>query len=197
MESVDKLREWMKDPRFLITKKTEEDLLNMFDAIEEEFKEQEQAHKFAYSQVYEFANNLKGQLLDFDKMDEQQDAMAEHGWVKLPVDADGEVIHVGDDIDRGDAHGHVIALMLSNYPKKWGGDLHWSIQLEGEQAPTALDLTFHHHHETVEDILRGVVTLCYNTWKKESAFHFCDVEDMMDSGNIAEYAAKLRLAGDE
>ena len=78
--------------------------------------------------------------------------------VLLPVDADGEVIHVGDAMERGDAHGRVIALMLSNYPKKWGGGLHWGVQLEGEQAPTALDLTFHHYHApTVEDVLEELL----------------------------------------
>ena len=76
-------------------------------------------------------------------------------YVKLPVDADGEVIHVGDMMERGKARGHVIALMLSKYPKKWGGELHWGVQLEGEQAPTALDAFFKHYHElTVEDVLR-------------------------------------------
>lgn len=48
----------------------------------------------------------------------------------------------------------------------------------------------------VEDVLRGVVTLCHNTWKEESAFHFYGVDDVMESGNIADFAAKLRLAGD-
>lgn len=31
-----------------------------------------------------------------DRLRRDMDAMAEHGWVRLPVDADGEYIHVGD-----------------------------------------------------------------------------------------------------
>jgi len=63
---------------------------------------------------------------------------------------------------------------------------HWLKKNEGLFKP----------EPTVEDVLRGVVTLCHNTWKKGSAFEFYDVDDVMKSGNIAEYAAKLRLAGD-
>ena len=78
--------------------------------------------------------------------------------VLLPVDANGEIIHVGDMMEYGKVRGHVIALMLSNYPKKWGGGLHWGVQLEGEQAPTALDLMFHHYHApTVEDVLEELL----------------------------------------
>lgn len=88
--------------------------------------------------------------------------------VLLPVDADGEVIHVGDAMERGDAHGRVIALMLSNYPKKWGGGLHWSIQLEGEQAPTALDLTFHHYRpDTWESIIEDAIDAVDDCWAND------------------------------
>ena len=109
--------------------------------------------------------------------------------VLLPVDADGEIIHVGDMMERGEARGHVIALMLSEYPKKWGGGLHWSIQLEGEQAPTALDLTFHHHHApTVEDVLREFGRGWHEQMNGPETFDIADY--------VERYAAKLRLAGD-
>lgn len=113
--------------------------------------------------------------------------MAVYGWVRLPKDADGEYIHVGDVMERGNARGHVIALMLSEYPKKWGGGLHWGVQLEGEHAPTALDLTFHHYHEpTVEDVLLDLL--------EESSDPTCDATPT----ELAEkYAAKLRLAESE
>lgn len=110
--------------------------------------------------------------------------------VLLPVDADGEIIHVGDMMERGKARGHVIALMLSKYPKKWGGGLHWGVQLEGEQAPTALDLTFHHYHKpTVEDLLRELIHRYDELRLGPNAF---DPFELLD-----EYAAKLRLAGME
>lgn len=106
--------------------------------------------------------------------------------VLLPVDADGEIIHVGDMMERGEARGHVIALMLSEYPKKWGGQLHWGVQLEGEQAPTALDEFFNHYHEpTVEDLL-------WELLGKITPF----MEDDESVPIVAAYAERLRLADD-
>ena len=109
--------------------------------------------------------------------------------VLLPVDADGEIIHVGDMMEYGKARGHVIALMLSNYPKKWGGGLHWGIQLEGEQAPTALDLMFHHHHApTVEDVLREFANEVY-----------ADADNEIRDRDFlcAKYAKRLTLAEED
>ena len=118
--------------------------------------------------------------------------------VLLPVDADGEIIHVGDMMERGEARGHVIALMLSEYPKKWGRGLHWGVQLEGEQAPTALDAYFRHYHKpTVEDVLRDMhakldeVTALYVGEAIDS-----DERDRDVARIFAEYTSKLRLAGE-
>lgn len=114
--------------------------------------------------------------------------------VLLPVDADGEIIHVGDMMERGKTCGRVIALMLSNYPKKWGGNLHWGIQLEGEQAPTALDAFFHHYHEpTVEDVLREFAHVGIRIGAKDG-IKAGEIDFYADEEAIAEYAAKLRLA---
>ena len=108
--------------------------------------------------------------------------------VLLPVDADGEIIHVGDMMERGEARGRVIALMLSKYPKKWGGGLHWGVQLEGEHAPTALDLTFHHYHApTVEDVLTEMVAKVIERGELTNGA----------AQTIAEYAKRLTLAEGE
>ncbi len=112
-----------------------------------------------------------------------------HGWVKLPVDADGVPIHVGDVmewVDEPDVSRVVSSIQLA--------DDGWWVYVGGTGRRP--DKYRHYHPPTVEDVLREVVTLCHNTWKKESAFHFYGVDDVMESGNIAEYAAKLRLAGD-
>lgn len=158
-------------------------------SITDELREwAEEFWEFAYSKFGD-----KSKLLAIaDRIDaEYQKAIRElnnlaDASVLLPVDADGEIIHVGDMMEYGKARGHVIALMLSNYPKKWGGGLHWGIQLEGEQAPTALDLMFHHYHApTVEDVLTefGI------DWEHES-----DCEDR--AALLKEYAAKLQLRED-
>ena len=190
MSITDELREWWVRKFPVMDKELHENFAAIADSID---AEHEKACDDAWNNGYE------ADYLGIEKwLTEHPQAMEHHGWVRLPKDADGEYIHVGDVMERGKARGRVIALMLSNYPKKWGGGLHWGVQLEGEQAPTALDLTFHHYHEpTVEDVLRDVVTLCHNTWKEGSAFEFYDVDDVMKSSNIAEYAAKLRLVESE
>lgn len=125
--------------------------------------------------------------------DRDPETMAENGWVKLPKDSDGEYIHIGDVMqwpEDGDTF-EVVGIGED------GVLFYFDPNAEDETADwTASQNKRHHHAPTVEDVLRGVVTLCRNTWKEGSAFEFYDVDDVMKSGNIAEYAAKLRLAGD-
>ena len=163
-------------------------------SITDELREwAEEFWEFAYSKFGDKSNLIA--IADrIDAAHERKMAEVSSGWdywesthVELPKDADGEYIHVGDVMERGNARGHVIALMLSEYPKKWGGGLHWGVQLEWEHAPTALDLTFHHYHEpTVEDVLREFVT----------EFNRDDTE-LCDEEIIEQFAAKLRLAESE
>ena len=109
-------------------------------------------------------------------------------WVRLPLDTDGVPIRVGDVLTDGEYTFVVDELAAF-------GDGSWSIRNEDGNAWAACDVT-HHHEPTVEDVLRDVVTLCHNTWKEESPFHFYDVDDVMKSGNIAEFISRLRLAGE-
>lgn len=123
-------------------------------------------------------------------------ALDESAWVELPKDADGEPIHVGDKVTCARSVWQVTGLRLTG--------LAWGVCCtifndhggSGTNVYPPCDLR-HYHEPTVKDVLREVVTLCHNTWKKESAFHFYDVDDVMESDNIAEYAAKLRLAGEK
>lgn len=129
----------------------------------------------------DYCGNFKSALIDLLERSDPDTHM------ELPVDVDGVPIHVGDEMERGSTHGRVVALMLSNYPKKWnGGRLHWGVQLEGEQAPTALDNRFHHYHKpTVEDVLTEFADRVCNSghqWGLDAA------------DTIAEYAKRLRLA---
>lgn len=131
---------------------------------------------------------------DHDKIDEMVRAAQrelDERYQLLPVDADGEVIHIGDKMERGTNRGRVIALMLSNYPQKWGGGLHWGVQLEGEQAPTALDNLFHHYYgPTVEDVLVEFAKKMH-----DASFVYDRVEDTQQR-IVKEYAAKLQMRED-
>jgi hypothetical protein len=121
-----------------------------------------------------------------DWLAQHEDAMVEHGWVKLPVDANGKYIHAGDVLD---GYGKTIEVVELRH-----GRSGWLlISRDGNGYDDTFVFT-HHHEPTVEDVLRDVVTLCHNTWKEESPFHFYDVDDVMKSGSIAEFASRLRLA---
>ena len=121
-----------------------------------------------------------------DWLAQHEDAMAEHGWVRLPVDADGEVVRIGDvmvmashpfgcedkplvvdrmELSRG-MHGEVWCLALDTDRSCW----------------TQAAVLRHYHAPTVEDVLREFA---------DEVQRCCDTAD-----TIAEYAAKLRLAGD-
>lgn len=109
------------------------------------------------------------------------DEMAEHGWIRLPKDADGEYIHVGDVLTDGEYKFKVFELAAF-------GDGSWSIRNEDGDAWAACDVT-HHHEPTVDDVLREFAS-AYDRIGGE------DDEHQKYLNLIAEFAAKLRLAGD-
>ena len=110
---------------------------------------------------------------------DRSDEMAEHGWIRLPKDADGEYIHVGDVLTDGEYTFRVDELAAF-------GDGSWSIRNEDGNAWAACDVT-HHHEPTVEDVLQKLL---------EQAVGYSDAHTTVALDAIAEYAEKLRLAGD-
>ena len=112
----------------------------------------------------------------------------EHGWVKLPVDADGVPIHVGDVVTMqllfgGESKPLVVDRMELSHGRD--GDL-WCVALDTDKEcwnqPSMLR---HHTPPTVEDVLR------------EFAEEWCDSLDYETDVLIAEYAKRLRLKEDE
>ena len=102
-----------------------------------------------------------------------EENMAEHGWVRLPVDADGEYIHIGDVMAYAD-NTKPMAVMALVPP---------AVFLT-EDGPRYADMCRHYHAPTVEDVLEEFVARWLDT-------HHDDLPSLK-----AEYAAKLRLAGD-
>ena len=101
------------------------------------------------------------------------------GWIRLPLDADGVPIRVGDEVvdelDESTAPRKVTSIHLANDG--------WWVYIGG--VGRRPDRYSHHHDPTVEDVL----TKFGIDWEYES-----DCEDR--AALLAEYAAKLRLAGD-
>ena len=132
------------------------------------------AWKLGYDEGFASADDWLGQ---------HEDAMAEHGWVRLPLDADGAPIHVGDSIEIiGGEDGVAVAIELCE-------DGGWNVSMRptGWDTPTlfAAESVRHHHAPTVEDVLREML----DAWGELPA-------EETNEAIVAEYAAKLRLAGD-
>lgn len=115
-----------------------------------------------------------------DALHKQEDATRElaEKSVLLPVDADGEVIHIGDRVEKNE---RVVRIVLTD------GSCEPSVYVE--KLPNVLHEYFcneisHYHEPTVEDLLREFVERWHDT-------HHDDIPAL-----FAEYAARLRLAGD-
>lgn len=105
------------------------------------------------------------------------DADMEHdGWIRLPRDADNEIVNAGDKLDGYNKTIEVMWLRL--------GRTGWWIIDEYGKSYACCDAFSHHHEPTVEDVLRefaGTLASAENNWGS-------DVNDA-----IAEYASKLQL----
>lgn len=111
--------------------------------------------------------------------------MAEGGWVRLPVDADGVPINVGDWITgKWDAKAKVVAVTPDDV-YWWEPDgCHWCHASEVR----------HHRKPTVADVLREFT----RDWCDSSCTgDMTNAErDAAQANVIAEYVAKLRLTDD-
>ena len=113
--------------------------------------------------------------------DRDPETMAENGWVKLPVDADGVPIRVGDVMEN------VVNPSIHRRVAGVGAECFYAWE-DGFGRYSQFDApNYRHHHEpTVEDVLREF--LCVFMGKREF--------DGDAAEAISEYAAKLRLVGD-
>jgi hypothetical protein len=99
----------------------------------------------------------------------------ENDMVALPVDADGEVIRLGDELQWDDGERFTVIGI--------GGDCVFYVNDDGIAQWTLAGNKRHYHKPTVEDVLRE---FC------DEVQRCCDTED-----TIAEYAKKLQLKEDE
>ena len=98
-------------------------------------------------------------------------------YVKLPVSEDGETIHVGDTLD---GYGKTIEVVELRY-----GRSGWVLISRDGNGYADTFAFAHHHAPTVEDVLRAMLDAL--------DVDVCDDPD----ATIAEYAKRLRLAGED
>lgn len=134
---------------------------------------------------------MQEQPFTIDMVPMTDESMAEHGWVRLPKDADGEYIHVGERVQLiGNDPGTVSHMSLA--------DDGWRVYVKydggigtGSGEPKHIR---HYHAPTVEGVLREMhaeldeVTALYVGEVIDS-----DERDRDEARIFAEYAAKLKL----
>ena len=120
--------------------------------------------------------------------------MAKHGWVRLPLDADGAPIHVGDVVTMqllfgGESKPLVVDRMELSHGRD--GDL-WCVALDTDkECWNQPSLMRHYTPPTVEDVLREFASDIADVLGGDD-FRLEDNDEL-----FAEYAAKLQLKEDE
>ena len=128
----------------------------------------------------ELAEQKDSLIVGMQPMTEEN--MAEGGWVRGPLDADGKMWRSGD---MSDSNWGVIEGIAYE-------DGRWLVSGHDTSAPwIPADSIRHYHEPTVEDVL---LEFTVEVWNR-----CCEGATASDSGIdglVAEYAAKLRLADD-
>lgn len=175
MSITDELREWAS---IEVPYKYGHQLNAIADRIDVEYEDELQdMHNVAYSKGFMDAMKERASWASW-----HEDEMAEYGWIRLPKDADGVPIRVGDKLrfENGmivevrylkiDSEGTSVCVLATN----GGGDFY-----------AIIDKAHHYHELTIEDVLRELVG-------KAQALSNVDDEDEL----VTEFAKRLTLAGD-
>ena len=113
------------------------------------------------------------------------ESLTEQGWIRLPKDADGEPIRVGDVMEWVDIEGTVEVVCTVDAV---GVDCFFAWDAANcRYAQKDANAYRHHRPPTVEDVLAEFADKVCNSGHQWGL----DAKD-----TIAEYAAKLRLVGD-
>ena len=170
MSITDELREWAHGFTDLYVS-NERQLIAIADRIDEQHKH---AVMSAMNDALYHAND---------------ESMAELGWLRLPKDADGVPIYVGD---RLDGYGKTIEVVELRY-----GRSGWVIVSRDGNAYADTFAFTHHHEPTVEDVLREFAEKMNENMGMYTG-EAIDADEWRDADRqtIAEYASKLRLAGE-
>ena len=171
MSITDELREWVVNTFYDNTRRMKARIIaDRIDA----------AHEKACAEAWD--NGYEADYLGIEQwLTEHPQVMEHHGWVQLPKDADGEVIHVGDTVRWGDA-GEPFEVKAIIYRAGCETEVG-----NGEQYGEVVAIGCHHYHApTVEDVLREFANRWWTLPREESADEL-----------LADFAQRLQLREDE
>jgi hypothetical protein len=133
----------------------------------------------------EYEKALSEQPCTIDMVPMTDERMAEHGCVRLPKDADGEVWNVGD---------FAVGEVNPNNPQEvermiwYGLDSGWQLETDHSIFPCP-EKAHHHKPPTVEDVLREFAQECLT--------YATNVDDHEVVDAIEKYAERLQLKESE
>lgn len=166
MSITDELRRWVEDRAFVMGESGfARRIADFCDRIDAEHEA-----KVAYWQGASYKDGYdEGFASADDWLAQHEDAMAEHGWVRLPKDADGETWHIGDRTESGQT-----VKTMGLYERGW-----YFSGIVNEIDPA---LHRHYRKPTVEDVLHEMI----DEWVMADS-----TED--EEAVVVECAKKLRL----
>ena len=119
-----------------------------------------------------------------------QDELKER-FIELPVDADGVPIHVNDEMESKYHPDKVFIVKRLKYSEGHGWMIGGATREDLGEYHLYCCLNCHHYEPpTVEDEIRSIVQLCFNIKERGERW---SVDDVMQSGNVSDVVAKLRL----
>lgn len=182
MSITDELREWMKGST--LSSWTAEHLTAIVDRIDAEHQKALDEWKAEHGKMW-----LKGYAECHAELLEGNETLASDlercGWIRLPKDADGEYIRIGDVMEwvRYEDDDPTIVRTVSGIGN--GVFFAWSDE-QGRYAQYEANAYRHYHALTVEDVLAKFALACEDA----------DNAGLEVARIIAEYAAKLQLRED-
>ena len=177
MSITDELRAWAKEHL------SRSSILAIADRIDAEHQKALDEWKAKHGQMW-----LKGYAECHAELLEGNESLASDlescGWIRLPVDADGEYIHIGDVMENivcPSVHREVTGVGVECF---YGFD-----ESIGRYSQFDVNCYRHHHAPTVEDVLREFGRGWHEQMNAPETFDIADY--------VERYAAKLRLAGSD
>jgi hypothetical protein len=188
MSITDELREWVSNHYSGWSSKQAEGFA-IADRIDAE-------HEKACAEAWD--NGYESNYLGIEQwMTEHPQVMEHHGWVRLPKDADGEYIRVGDVMRLGGVKRDLTVLGIGVNSER-DHDTGVFVRESDDYVWYNAQFLRHYHAPTVEDVLRDMhmkldeVTALYVGEAIDS-----DERDRDEARIFAEYAKRLKLAEGE
>jgi len=160
--------------------------MSITDELRDYIKEQQWCAKGVLTAIADRIDAAHERVRAESIIDMTDESMAEHGFVRLPKDADGEYIRIGDVMESGDGDVFIVSSVDYGRHPSHGYGKFWMLWSDDADFYELAYKCRHHHAPTVEGVLREMIAAYMDT----------PLDGSNDGEFFAKFAAKLRLVGD-